>query len=248
MRARCTARRARRRRGALRPCRTLGSGLAQRGVDQRVRHPQRGAFDLAVGDAPDVLEHDVGLDAVDDRQCAVQPVAHSRRQRRGQRRDGVAQDAHAVAAAVGFLLQQPGTFQRPLLQRQLRGSAQLRLEFLEARERLHEQLVHTRAAVGVVAGQGAHGAQRAVDDRGDQRAAAGEVAVGRRARDLGPHRDLGHRRDVAGLADDVHRGVQQQPEGGRTNAALGGRRRFAELVLQARHLSGSTALRATREA
>ena len=58
-------------------------GVAQRRVDQRVGHPQRDALDLAVGQAPDVLQHHVRLDAVDDRQRAVQPVAHRGRQLSG---------------------------------------------------------------------------------------------------------------------------------------------------------------------
>ena len=89
----------------------------------------------------------------------MQFVAHRGRQLRGQWRDGVLQDADAVAAAVGLFFQQPGAFQRGLLQRQLRGGAQLRLELGEAREGQLEQLVHAFAAAGLVGGNGAHRAQ-----------------------------------------------------------------------------------------
>ena len=62
----------------------------------------------------------------------MQPVAHGRPQRRRQRGDRVLKDAHAVAAPVGLFLEQAGAFERPLLERQLRRGAQLRLELLEA--------------------------------------------------------------------------------------------------------------------
>ena len=53
-----------------------------------------------------------------------------------------------MAAPVGLFLEQAGALERPLLERELRGRAQLRLELLEARKGLLEQLVHARAAVG----------------------------------------------------------------------------------------------------
>ena len=59
----------------------------------------------------------------------------------------VLEDAHAVAAPVGLFLEQAGALERPLLERELRRGAQLRLELLEAREGLREQLVHALAAV-----------------------------------------------------------------------------------------------------
>ena len=61
-------------------------GFAQRRVDQRVGHPQRGALHLAVTRAPDVLQDHIGLDAVDDRQSPVQPRQQGRAQLRRQRR------------------------------------------------------------------------------------------------------------------------------------------------------------------
>jgi hypothetical protein len=62
----------------------------------------------------------------------------------------VLEDAHAVAAPVRLLVEQAGALERPLLERSCAARAQLRLELLEARERLDEQLVHARAAVGLV--------------------------------------------------------------------------------------------------
>ena len=55
-----------------------------------------------------------------------------------------------MAAPVRLLLEQAGALERPLLERELRGGAHLRLEFLEARKGLLEQLVHPRSAVGLV--------------------------------------------------------------------------------------------------
>ena len=110
--------------------------LAQRGIDQRVGHPQGDPLDLAVGKAPDVLQDHVRLDAVDDRQRAVQPLAHGAGKCRRERRERVLEDAHAMAAPVRLLLEQAGALERPLLERELRGGAHLRLELLEAREGL----------------------------------------------------------------------------------------------------------------
>ena len=67
--------------------------IALRRIDQRVGHPQRDPLDLAVGQAPDVLQDHVRLDAVDDRERAVQPVADRGRQRLGERRERVLEDA-----------------------------------------------------------------------------------------------------------------------------------------------------------
>ena len=69
---------------------------------------------------------------------------------RRQRRDSVLEDAHAVAAAVGFFLEQPGALERPLLERELRRGAHLRLEFLEARKGLPNSSRTRFAAVGLV--------------------------------------------------------------------------------------------------
>ena len=74
----------------------------------------------------------------------MQAVAHRGRHAWRQRRDRVLEDAHAVAAAVGLLLEQAGALERPLLERELRRGAHLRLELLEARKGLAEQLVHAR--------------------------------------------------------------------------------------------------------
>ena len=70
-----------------------------------------------------------------------------------------------MAAPVRLLLEQAGALERPLLERELRRGAHLRLELLEAREGLHEQLVHARAAVGLVRGEGAHRPERSIDRR-----------------------------------------------------------------------------------
>ena len=60
---------------------------------KRIGHPQGDALHLAVGQAPDVLQDHVRLDAVDRREGATQPVAHGRRQGRRERREGVLEDA-----------------------------------------------------------------------------------------------------------------------------------------------------------
>src|SRR5262249_5475958 len=49
-----------------------GLALAQRGVDEGIGHPERDTLHVAVGQAPDVLEDHIRLDAVDDRQRVVQ--------------------------------------------------------------------------------------------------------------------------------------------------------------------------------
>jgi hypothetical protein len=171
----------------------------------------------------------------------VQPLVHRRRQIRRERRKRVLEDPHAMAAPVRLLVEQAGALERPLLERELRRRAHLRLELGEARERLREQLVHARAPVRFVRRERAHRAERRIDDRGDERAPAREVAVGRRARDLRAHRDLGDRRYAALLADQRHRGVEQQVERRRLDAALWRKRRFGETMLEAHHegLSGA---------
>jgi hypothetical protein len=67
---------------------------------------------------------------------------------RRQRLERMREDAHAVAAPVRLLLEQAGALQGPLLERQLRGRAHLRLELLEERKRLDEQLGDARAPSG----------------------------------------------------------------------------------------------------
>jgi hypothetical protein len=175
----------------------------------------------------------------------VQPVARRRRQGRGERRKRVLEDADAMAAPVRLFLEQAGALERPLLERQLRGGAHLRLEFAEARKRLGEQLVHARPAVGRLRREGAHRPEGRIDDGGDERAAARKVAVGGRARHLGARRHLRERGHVAVLLDQRHRRVEQQAERRRLDAALGSGRRFAELMLEADHagLSGAVAPR-----
>ena len=79
----------------------------------------------------------------------MQAVAHRRRQRGRQWLDRVFQDAHTVAASVRLFFQQAGALECPLFERELRGGAQLRLEFLEAREGLQEEFMHAGAAVRV---------------------------------------------------------------------------------------------------
>src|SRR6185295_5650619 len=141
----------------------------------------------------------------------------------------------AVAAAVRLLVEQAGTLERPLLERELRRGAHLRLGFGEARERLREQLVDAGTAVGLDGRERAHRPERRADDGGDEGASAREVAVRRRARDLRAHRDFGDRRHAALLADQIHRGVEQQPERRRLDAALWRARRFGETMLEAHH-------------
>ncbi len=191
--------------------------------------------------APDVLEDHVGLDAVDDRERAVQADAHRGRHGRRQRRERVLEDADPVAAPIGLLVEQAGPLERPLLERELRRGAHLRLELLEARESLLEQLAHPRPAVGLARDEAAHRAERGVDHRRDQGAAAREVAVGGGARDLGAGRDLGHRGDVAVDLDQRHRRVEQQAKGRRLDAAGRRLRRRGQLMLETHHagLSGA---------
>ena len=83
----------------------VGSGLAQRRVDQRIRHPQRGALHLAVTQTPDVFQYHVRLDAIDDRQRLVQTVAHGRSQQRNHRLQRMFENAHAMAAPIGLFFQ-----------------------------------------------------------------------------------------------------------------------------------------------
>jgi hypothetical protein len=108
------------------------------------------ALDFPVRQAPDVLQDHIGFDAVDNRERTVQAVAHRRRHRWCEWRNRVLEDVHAVPAPVRLFREQAGALQRPMLERELRGRTHLRLEFLESRKGLHEQLMHTFTAVGVV--------------------------------------------------------------------------------------------------
>ena len=97
--------------------RRIRAALAERRIDQRIRHPQRGALHLAVTQTPDVFQNHVRLDAVDDRQRLVQTVAYDRSQQRNHRLQRVLENAHAMAAAVRLFPQKPCALQAPLLQR-----------------------------------------------------------------------------------------------------------------------------------
>jgi hypothetical protein len=165
----------------------------------------------------------------------VQPDAHLGGKLRRQRCDGVLEDAHAVAAPVGFFFQQPGAFQRALLQRQLRGRAQLRLELGEAWKGALEQLAHAVAPARRVRRALAHRAQRGIDHRSDEGAAGAEIAIGGGTRHRRAHRNLGHRRDVALVLDQLHRRGQQQMERGCLDAARRRRRGFGDFEPGSRH-------------
>src|SRR5204863_77916 len=80
-----------------------------------------------------------------------------------ERLERVLEDAHAVAAPVRLFLEQAGAIERPLLQGQLRSGAHLRLEFLEERKGLDEELMDALASFGRVGDEAAHRLQRGVD-------------------------------------------------------------------------------------
>src|SRR5579883_3670152 len=121
--------------------------LAQGGVEQRVRDPSRDALDLLVAAAPDVPQDDIGFNAVDHRERTHQPAEAPLAELRLQRTHRMAQNLHAVAAAIGLFRQLARALQRGVLQGELERRTQLRLILLEAREGLDEELLDALAAI-----------------------------------------------------------------------------------------------------
>src|SRR5262245_30561055 len=106
--------------------------VAQRRVDQGIHHPAHHRLRLAVCRAADVLEDDHRLDAVDDGQRLDQAPIRTRLQSPLERLERGGQDLGALAAAERFFLEEPGGFERLVLERQLERRAHVRLIFLEA--------------------------------------------------------------------------------------------------------------------
>jgi hypothetical protein len=184
--------------------------VAQRRVDQRIGHPAGDLVDLAIAGTPDVLQHDVGLDAEQDRQRLQQPVEAGISERLAQRRRGAAEDGGAVAAPERLLAQFAGPLKCPVFQGKLHRGAQLRFEVAEARKHLGEQLVDAGPAAGTFGLEAAHRAEAFADDRVDELASARKVAIGSGARDTGRARDLGHGQRPTGIGE-LHRSIDQQP-------------------------------------
>jgi hypothetical protein len=86
-----------------------------------------------------------------------------------------------VAAPVGLLFEEIHALQGFVLERELERRPHVRLEPLEQREGLVEQLPHASEAVGGRRLEAPHGRQALRDHRADQLAPAGETAVGRGA-------------------------------------------------------------------
>src|SRR5260370_25384635 len=182
---------------------------AQRRIDERIGDPAGNGLDFPVSSAPDVAQDDIGLDAVDPRQSPYQPVEATLAQPRLERHRCVAEDVDAMAAAIGFLGQPAGAFQRHVRQRDLQGRAQLRLEFHEAREGLAKEFLDALATVGDRRGRLAHRAEAEIDHRRDHLAARREIAVGGGARYACMLGDLGDRGDLA-LAEKDARMFKQE--------------------------------------
>jgi len=166
---------------------------------KRDRIPARDWADalyLLVACAPDVAQHDIGLDGVGDRQGADQPIEAFLADQRLQRGCRVAKDVDPVTAPIGFLGKLSGALLRCVLQRQLQGGAQLGLIFLESRKGLDEELPDALAPVGRRRRKRVDRPEAVLDDCGDQLAAARKVAIGSRARHAGARGYLRHRRDL----------------------------------------------------
>ncbi len=201
-------------------------GLPQRRLDQRLEHEARDRLHLAVARPPDVPQHHVRLDPVDQRQRLEQPLVGLRPQGGGQRPGGPVQHVPAVAAPVRLLLQEPHPLERLVLQRELQGRPHVRLEPLEQRERLVEQLAHPHEPVGGGGLEAPHRGEALRHHRAHELGAAREVAIGGGTRDAGPHRELRDRRDAT-APDQRHRVAEQQAVGARLGAGragVGGRR------------------------
>jgi len=94
---------------------------------------------------------------------------------------GAAQDLRAMATAKRLFGKDRGALHCPVLERQLHRSAHGRLEQLEARESLVEEIAQARQTVGLCRLESAYRTQALLDDRGNQSAPAGKVSISRRA-------------------------------------------------------------------
>src|SRR5258705_2492879 len=81
--------------------------LPQRRLEQRLEHEARDRFHLAVARPPDVPQHHVRLDPVDQRQRLEQPLVGLRPQGGGQRPGGPVQHVPAAAPPGRPLLPKP---------------------------------------------------------------------------------------------------------------------------------------------
>ncbi len=113
-----------------------------------------------------------------------------------------------MAAPVWLLGELARSCERPVFERQLQRSTHVRLELLEARECLDEQLLQPRPAADRIGLEATHRSQASLDDRRDQLAAAREVAIRRGAPNAGSRRDLCHG-DEAPVLCQLHRARQQ---------------------------------------
>src|SRR6185369_3739566 len=105
--------------------------LTQGRVDQRVHHPSHNRLRLAIGRSANVLEDDHRFDAVDDRQRLQQASKRTGLQSPAQRVERGGENFGPLPAAEWFLLEQPGGFQRLVLERELERSTHVRLVFGE---------------------------------------------------------------------------------------------------------------------
>ena len=147
-----------------------------------------------------------------------------RTQGRLERLDSMLQDVDPEAPPVGLLLQQPGALPQLMLDRNHQRRAQLRLVLFEPGKGLLEQIRDPGAPVLGDGAPAAHRAQAVVHHRRDQLAAAGEVAIGGGAGNVGAHGDLGHGGHMP-RSRDVHRLLDEQAIGPGPRAGLGGRRK-----------------------
>ena len=227
---------------ALGRARRRSARLAQRGVDQRVGHPQRDALDLAIARGP--------------RCPSGSRTARCRRRPTARGAAGRALPAGSVGASGAIACSRMRTrwprrygssSSRPARSSAHCSSASCAAARICGSNSLKRGKVCTNSSCtrsrpsGWSDASARTGPSELSIDRGDQRAAAREVAVGGGARHLRARRDLGDRGDVAALLDQRHRRCRAAAEGRRLDAALGRRRRLAELVLEAGHagLSGA---------
>src|SRR5262249_6952129 len=96
--------------------RAPAAGVAQRRLDQGFQHEPRDRLHLAIARAPDVPQHDVRLDAVDQRQRLEQPIVRLRAEYGCERRGCSMEHVATMATPVGLLFEDPHPLQRLVLE------------------------------------------------------------------------------------------------------------------------------------
>ena len=105
-----------------------------------------------------------------------------------------------MTATIRLLRQLSRALERPMLERQLQGSTHVRFEFLKAWKGLGKHLLQPRTAVDFARFEPPNRSKASFDDRSNQLASAGEVAISRGACDArcGRYFRYGHHASILG--------------------------------------------------